>query len=209
MDAEQRMSDQPDRWIDAALAEFSQAEPLAGIEERVLARLQASLEAPAHRQGFVEILLSYRGIPATALTSVTLIAFLWWITIGGRQQPSTGGQVAPAFAAGNAQLGSAQVILHNSVEPVAQTHRSSAQRSLPKLAVFPTPSPLSPQERTLVALARQQPGVFQQVPMEDSQYTSLHGEDSSGTQAAEVVPMEIEKIKIEPLPAGGAVEEEQ
>ncbi len=208
MDAKADMFEHPDRLIDAALVEFVQAEPLAGIEERVLARLRSSVGDPAGSPAFAELLTRQPAMAITALACVTLLALLWWAAPGSRLQPS-GGQISPRAVAtpGLAGAGgpaSQTAMRSTATVPVALTHSRATQRELPKLAVFPTPSPLSPQERTLMALARQQPELFQQAA--ESHYTSLHGEDSPGAQVAAVVPMEIEKIKIEPL---SGVEEEQ
>jgi len=123
--------------IDGALAGYSAAEPLEGIERRVLNRLRADERARVRRSwawGF-----------ALAFAASVVAAFVLL-------QP----QPVPAPRA-------ARIVLPNPViEPAPARlqppkRRAVGRRSLPKARQFPLPVPLNGEERALLALVERHP----------------------------------------------------
>lgn len=124
------MIDDLDRELDAALASYADVEPRAGLEQRVLARL----ERGERSRGWFTWALA---IPALA----ALIIAVWWA------RPTEVPAPPPVIAA--------RIPFVKRETPVVPTvtrhRRRPAAGELPKLAVFPSPSPLSEQERLLLA----------------------------------------------------------
>lgn len=141
-----------DRKLDAALAKFTAAEPRTGLEDRVLANLRAQQAHVTER--------SWWRWPALAalMAAIVLIVFLAWrserpvrktasnlsattqIDEHAGTQANQGGSVAT-------QLNDAGSARH--LKPRAVSHSVRVASPAPKLDQFPSPQPLSEQERIL------------------------------------------------------------
>ena len=156
-DDRRKESDQLDRMLDAALTKYALVEPREGLEERILANLHAADKQSAPRTWW------HWGFTA-ALAAVLLIAaaVMWrWNKPAHPPlaiDPPTLKQapVAPEFAIGD----------RNTEPPTRSLRRSKSRRAPerqavaagPKLDVFPSPLPLSEQEKILAAYVAQYPG---------------------------------------------------
>ncbi|MGO4883364.1 MAG: hypothetical protein ACLP59_21480 [Bryobacteraceae bacterium] len=155
-----------DGALDRALAQYASVEPMAGIEQRVLNRVRAEGTAP--RFGIGRWLLA-AGCAAAATVAIAVGA--WWvkpipeITVAVRAKP------APHPVAVAA--------------PASRPWPKAQRASLPKQPLFPTPAPISREERTWLALAEPGPN-----PARDA----LLDLERRGTE-----PIKVEPIKIEPL----------
>ena len=143
-----------DRLLDGALAQYSQVEPRAGLEERVLANLRSQ---PAHRPWWMWV-----AIPA-AVAAVVLVAIS--IRQSNRPTPSSAIQVqstirtAPVGVTPNpattAKVQPSPVTRPRQYRTVATTAKPPARvqsQPEPRLATFPAPSPLTPEERLLLQM---------------------------------------------------------
>lgn len=149
-----------DRELDAALAHYAAAEPRTGLENRILARLQAERNcAPAAR---------WWGWPAAAAIAsgalILTLALLW--------KPETHRSIAQITPAGleKSGLDKAPVTAGGKIAPVASARarafRNSRRRSAslaaveaaaPRLDQFPSPRPLSEQEMILASYVTNYP----------------------------------------------------
>jgi hypothetical protein len=128
-----------DRILEEGLSSYPDAEPLAGIEDRILARIHA---AQTPRRSRVMVAL------ALAASTVGLVIFL----LPTRQPlPSNADRPAPAVSPAPVRPSrSAQV----SKRIPARRFGAAALR---KRRVFPTPSPVTSQEHLLLLLAAKGP----------------------------------------------------
>jgi hypothetical protein len=136
------MRDELDRWIDDGLAEYAAAEPLAGIEERVLQRVRSAKRARRWWWMLVPVAavvaaLAMRTTPVVPPPPVVASVF-----------PPAPRVVAPA-------------------PPVRRVVKRTAPGGPPKRNVFPTISPLTAEERLLVQLARTYPEQLSAAPMDE------------------------------------------
>jgi hypothetical protein len=138
-------SDELDRWIDGALAGYSGAEPLAGLEERVLNRVRA---VEAGRRG--------RIMRALALAAVAAVVMA--VIAERRPQAPAPKHDAIASVVTPAAVRHAAAVEGRRVEP-----KRPRQRFLPKQDQFPAPAPITSEERELVAFVEQHPAEAQQV----------------------------------------------
>jgi hypothetical protein len=153
-----REKDDLDLLLDSALASYADPGPDAGLERRTLARVAAEPATAPRRRGLLW------GFGLTIATCLLLLIF-FWPRIGNphadqqarrpqkpavmtaRNEPATAPRSAPDLTAD------------------AQTHRSHLRSTviaakagaLPKLDIFPTPVPLTPQEQALVDFATHAP----------------------------------------------------
>jgi hypothetical protein len=155
-------NDALDHELDAALAKYAAVEPRAGLEERVLAHLQSEREhAPRHAWWHWSVVSA--GVAITAM-AVLMMAWLWRTNV--RQTPAVAHQ-PPRSAPTSVSSGQA-----SSREDV--DNRSSARKSAPsltmgrphpvavaiappKLPQFPSPLPLSEQEKILASYVNAYP----------------------------------------------------
>jgi hypothetical protein len=130
-----------DRRIDSALVGYSDAEPLAGLEERVLRRVRL-----ATRRRML-------GWAVAASVVVTVIVV---------RVPH---HVGPTYRVGvPAVMRPAPVVEKPRVVAVRRAKsRAVRARRLPKLEQFPAPTPLTGAERALRAFVEQHPAEAQQV----------------------------------------------
>ena len=153
--------DEFDRRLAAALAEYANVEPPAGMERRILARVR---DAGAGRR-FVWWRWATVAVPALAC----VVAVLVYRDSPVIEPPQVALVTPPAPVL---------------VRPVVKKVLRPVPAPLPRREVFPTPSPLSAEERALVVLVAQ-----------------------SAEKAVELLtpvePKPIEPIRIEQLSDGG------
>jgi hypothetical protein len=147
---------QLEEMLDATLAEYSNVEPRAGLEQRILANLSA---APVEQERFAFL----RFWPQWAISCAILfgiLAFSVWRTKPAPQQivketpKITVSGPTPVIAAQQAPI--MPVHVRRSHVRVQQVNASQQVANV-KQPVFPAPSPLSDQERLLFAYMRRTP----------------------------------------------------
>ncbi len=162
--------DELDRLIDGALASYSTAEPLAGLEARVLNRVHVTQP----RRRLLAWALAF-AVAASVVVSGIVVRTERHVVV---PKPMTA-KVTPAPAP------------PAPMKPVARVRRVARSRHpgvLPKLEQFPSPAPLTAQERALVALARQD-------PEELGKFAEMERQSEA--------PLEIQPIQIAPLQQDG------
>lgn len=138
-----------DRELDTALAKLTAVEPRKGLEERILANLRLEQERAAH---------SWWRWPAVAALTVMVVA----VFIALRSEKPSHNIAAHTPATTLANQNSGTHLANNSGSASIQPHEVSGRRikprvstrlaavlSAPKLDQFPSPQPLSEQERML------------------------------------------------------------
>ncbi|MCE5306786.1 MAG: hypothetical protein LLG20_04015 [Acidobacteriales bacterium] len=151
-----------DRKLDAALAEYANIEPPAGMEQRILARVRE-----AGGSGRIHW---WRWVAAAVPALAGLLAVFVYRDLPPVAPPSPVALSVPQAPA--------------LVRPVVKRVSRPRPAPLPKREVFPTPTPLSPEERALLQLVAQSPEKAREV-------------------LTPVEPKPIEPIVIEPLNNGG------
>lgn len=150
--------DDLDRTLDAALAKYASAEPREGLEERVLANLRA-----ADRQSARSVWWNWRFAAITAF--LLIAAALIWRWNQPMQTPATN---HPSVLPSTVKQGPVEPDLahrdRDNAPPRSlprRTARRQPQRETvatnPKLDVFPSPLPLSEQEKILASYVSQYP----------------------------------------------------
>jgi len=168
-------NDEPDaveRVLGEGLARYASQEPLAGLEQRVLDRVRG--EGAARRAGFRLWGIIAAGVAVAALV---VAGVLWMGPHRPEANPSLARVIAPPMQA--PRMADARP---------AKKHRTAA--GLPRRRQFPTPAPISSEERTILALVARAPEQARQA-FADSQPLSI-------------APIRLEEIKIEPLGNGGS-----
>ncbi len=168
------MQDDLDKLIDSGLAEYSNAEPLSGLDGRILGRIR--VEAAARRRRRIFWLL------ALAIPEVAVILFAVWMQKAAPKVVPVARVSPPPIVQAPPPVIDAKAVTRPRTAPRPR------RMELPKQAVFPTPSPLTPQERMLVALAESHPRALEMKPVEQ---------------------IEIEPIEIAPLQVDGGQTKEQ
>ena len=163
-----------DDMLDAALREYREAEPLAGIEDRVLRRLQSH----AARQPRI----GWKWRVALAALAITAIAITLGIRKAQQHQPSPPQVVQRRTPVSSAPPPISQVRSdENDVAPkhavpsraakeqARQRMRLAETTSPPVEAEFPLPAPLDRRERALLALARSNPDALRPLLHDDAE----------------------------------------
>lgn len=154
-----------DRFVEEGLARYSDAEPRRGLEQRVLANLRAQ---PKKRPWWV-------WLPAPVAAAL-LVGLVLWLT---RPQPRPPMVVerTPSAPVVSPRISSSQT----APEPVAKRRPLRAahaqariavaqRRNGPRQPVFPSPAPMSEQERLLLAFVKQHPDEAQAVVREQEEW---------------------------------------
>jgi len=159
-------NDELDRRIGSALVGYSDAEPLAGLEERVLRRVRV-----ATRRRMLGWAVAFAAAAALVVTVIVV------------RVPH---HVGPTYRVGvPAVTRPAPVVEKARVVTVRRAKtRAVRARRLPKLEQFPAPTPLTAEERALLALVAHHPAEAQQV------FAELQKSNE---------PIEIQPIQIPPL----------
>jgi len=170
--------DELDRALENALARYSSVEPVAGLEQRVLNRVRAEGAAPRiGRLGFGGWALAVGMLAGMAVGAV------WWIRPvlhGAGEYPAR----VPAARA--AEPAPQRAPWTAGGRPV---RKRATPRTLAKRHEFPTPAPVSREERALLAFAEFAPDALR--------------EAFTAKDAPPVEPIRIEEIKVEPLQSDG------
>ena len=163
-----------DSRIDAALRNY--AEPPEITEPRIaLARImdQAHAERPArHTRWWMW------GLVGAVACLIAVFAAMWTPRVP--RLPQTARQIArvpqapPVVTVPNSPvLPAVAQVQAPAIRRAPRIRRTAAGREvtpLPKLAVFPTPRPLTPEEQALVAFARHGPPAVQRAVLEDQKH---------------------------------------
>jgi hypothetical protein len=175
------LNDDFDRILDDALAEYREAEPLAGLEDRVLQRVKS--QAERRRK------LWWQWSAIAAATAVLAIAA--WIGLSGRARhdlvpmPSVAQKqmpVAPPAPDTDTRAANRKPVAHRLPETRTVHSRNyipgstqlAATEHAPVPTQFPSPAPLKPEERVLLALAQTHPEVLRELSRgEDDQEISI------------------------------------
>lgn len=150
-------NDDLDRALDAALEKYAAVEPRAGLEERVLANLRAE-QSHGATHGWWRWTLA-----ALAVAVVVAIALGWRSgrptqpEIANHPQTTNQAPREPERQAVNHGENTVRAPRRGTIRRTA-THRSNALAAAsPKLDQFPSPQPLSEQERVLAQYVRDYP----------------------------------------------------
>lgn len=167
MEADKRNLEQ---WLERALKQYGAAEPRPGLEARVLARLQAeSTVAPIYRRCW---------LPAAAVLAAAVALFVW---LGSRSGPRPGQPLATNTAVSKPVAAAIQATpperaANASAHPRTRLRRVAGQAVAampPKLRQFPSPRPLSQQEKRLLAFVRQAPREQVQAAVAQREQTAI------------------------------------
>jgi FtsZ-interacting cell division protein ZipA len=156
-----------DRWIDEAIGEYGKAEPRDGIEARVLARLDGAHREPRR-------VWHWWGALALGTAALLAVAAVWFGqahrgTTQAREATPTRTSIAttktpqpPPEQVEPGNVGSHRSTSSkrepSSMNTSAQAKERQAQAdSSPKLDQFPSPQPLSEQERILMSYVANHP----------------------------------------------------
>jgi hypothetical protein len=168
-------NDELDQVLEDALAEYREAEPLAGLEDRVLQRVKSQAER-ARRPWW-----QWNAIAAAA----AVLAIAAWIGFGGRARheapaPVAQKQILPAGSYPRAKdtriakepstdksVAAAKIVpsrIARASAPAQATAQSATVRDH-----FPSPAPLMPEERMLLALAQTHPEFLRELSRDDDE----------------------------------------
>jgi hypothetical protein len=169
-----------DELLDASLRRYATAEPRPGLEGRVLAGVRSRQQAARRRAAWTWAM----GMAAVAAVVALLVIYR------PRQQPVP----FPVTAKGSAHLSTPVVakvaplaqpsMLHLSRRPAAPGRVDTRPQQ------FPTPRPLSEQEKLLLIYAQS---------LQGASVASALKADADFNRELEIPPIRIEAIKIEPL----------
>jgi hypothetical protein len=160
-DKKSRSYDALDRELDAALAEYAAGEPRAGLEQRVLNNLQAEREKIASRTWWrwpVTVAL------AAAVTIAVGVSLMWR---SAKTSPVVSVDRPPTSVQSGAQDGPLLAgDVRNPPPVISSARRNQRNRDRrrrpplaagPKLEQFPSPQPMSEQEKILASYVAQYP----------------------------------------------------
>jgi hypothetical protein len=142
--------DELDAILEKGIASYPEAEPLAGIEERIIARIGMTKMPRRSVSGWFAVLVL--GMAVAAIAGFVLI----------RTRHSEPRPTAVAAVSRPSHFEPARVQVRIS-EPQRRPHTARVRRvrASPKGPVFPTPSPLTTEERLMVTLVSENPEAAQ------------------------------------------------
>ena len=156
---------QTDRLLDSMLSQYSAVEPRPGLETRVLAQIAESRE---RRPGRLRWLVAGTGIAASAIAVVVVMLVLrveqrhsptlpQADSIQAQQQRrnSAAGQVAPTIRTARRRVAVRHAVTAQKAEKKNRQFQSLAVSQRP--AIFPTPAPLTEQERLMFSYVENTP----------------------------------------------------
>src|SRR5437016_4542691 len=141
--------DELDRIVDRGLTGYSNCEPLAGLEDRILNRVRLGDAGRRHSRLWPWALV----VPALATLATVAV-----LSRSGRAPSAKPIQTTRVLRIPLANArGSDQSRDRKRAIVKRKTGHHTRPRVLPKRDQFPTPTPLTPEERALVVLARLRP----------------------------------------------------
>ena len=157
-------SDPLDRELDAALARFAAVEPRAGLEERVLASLRAERKRPAPHAWW-----QWTALAALAAMLLVALTLLW--RSGERRRDNVARYPSPAHTMQHSVSNGTQVAANRGRDQMRVSRPVSVRKprahiprqaravvaSRPRLDQFPSPRPLSEQEKILASYVTRYP----------------------------------------------------
>jgi hypothetical protein len=164
-------SDELDKILDSALASYSQEEPRQGLDDRIFNRIRAAGEA--RRFAWLRWAIA---IPVFAC--ILFLAVTFW---SKRDSVPRASKRAPVIA----KRAPVSPVAPPAVQMAVSRRRI---KRLPKREQFPTPTPLTAEERSLLAFVARSPKQAQVLA-------------DARSRSAE--PIQIKEIHIEPLPDRG------
>jgi hypothetical protein len=167
-------SDELDKILDDALSSYSREEPRPGLDDRIFDRIRAARE----QRGFTWLRW------ALAVPAFACVLFLAVMFLSTRDSVPKSWKPAPIISS----TASPPPFAPAAIQPTATRRRLKPVR-LPKPEQFPTPTPLTAQERALLAFVARSP----------KQAEELLTDAKSGTTE----PIQIKEIQIEPLQGSG------
>lgn len=159
-----------ERWLDDALAEYAKVEPRTGLEGRVLARLAAEQERSSRSLWWGAFALS---------TAAALALVLFWLGSVDRkfipQVPVAKVAVGPKAGPTRGTGTSAGTKAVEDGRPRPPRQKANVQpKALPRLEQFPSPTPLTDQEKMLALYVREFPA---RAALMARAQTDLHKQD--------------------------------
>jgi hypothetical protein len=152
------MRDREDLVLDSALAAYAPPEPAPDLAARVLASIRQEGRPARHPRPWLTWTIA---IPA--LAALLLVALM--PAHHQRTRPASSTQQAGTSPAQQASgpADAKQITTQDAPQATTKRHRATTQLAvenepLPKQEVFPTPTPLTPQEQALAALVNNNPG---------------------------------------------------
>jgi type VI protein secretion system component VasF len=184
-----------ERWLDSALDRYSDAEPRPGFETRLLATITCERERRTRKAR----LWTWAAVTVAAAAVVVIVVGL---SMGRHtdERPAMVANTSPAAAnevppqptpnAGTTLTHAAGPDHSIARKPVPRIARppavvAAANRSVPKQPQFPTPAPLSEQERLLLAYVRYTPKQEIEAVLEQKQAFEKHVDELGVPQEQE------------------------
>jgi len=155
-DDNRKERDDLDRTLDAALAKYASVEPREGLEERILANLRSQDTRPAEPTRW-----NWRFVAALAAVLMIAAVVVWrWNKptlppVATHPQTPKQAPVAPEVAHGDENNSAPRKSKRHQTVRHQREHEILAAG--PKLDVFPTPLPLSEQEKILATYVARYP----------------------------------------------------
>lgn len=189
--ADQDKERQLDDLLDSLLSQYASAEPRPGLETRVLAQIAESRNGSGVRATSLRWLIAGGGLVVSAVALVVLL-----LVFRTQQQPHSSPRVAQSGHAQQMPDQSESAFEHSSAATKTQVRKSKviavqlarqdavlAERP----AIFPTPVPLSRQERLMFSYVANTPRqeVVSQITTDDQKEAAAfwaQGEPTPGTQ---------------------------
>lgn len=195
--ADQEKDKQIDKMLDSLLANYSSAEPRPGLETRILANLISATPRDAKSREAARGWWSFKWLWAGAAVAAAIIAGV--LLLGGHRKekgpvmvhelpgpahPEPPQQKPPKIAP---EVATKQRE-HTSHRAVMMPAQNSGLKPGLRPANFPTPSPLSEQERLMLAYLNNTPHqeVIAQIQRTDQQEAEEFWQDSNGFAAKPV-----------------------
>ncbi len=188
--------DELEKLLQAGLQSYGKAEPLSGLEERVLRRVQE--EHPPRRWVWVR----WATASACACVLVAVVGYKSITPIPHKPvEPAQSGIAKVEQGSKPSELVSTSTsdepippAVHRRETKTVEAKQNKAAAALPKLDVFPIPHSLTPEERAMLQFVNQDPKAAKEVLAQ------------IGAGSPEQI--QIAQIQIEPLKIGGSQQEE-
>jgi len=188
-----KQNDELDRRLDQALAEYRDAEPLTGMEDRILRRVTAQPAPRSRRMGWA--------FAWTAAAALIVIAVWFGVrklerprNAENHAKPATQQTIANAPQVEKPVTPSARREARPTTSarlsrPAAASHVAAMAGMKPKPAQFPTPAPLTSEEHALLALANTHPDVLLKQPADDVLLKQPADSDQLSIAPIEIKPL--------------------